>query len=113
MLGCHFRFDAAPRAAVFRNYDSALHGDAALSELVVVRGHAIVHEDQRASHISVDRVSIIRWELLGLLIGSGINGDGRLLQLRSERRWSNELDDALDGSREENVEILDVCIQTV
>ena len=68
MLGRDLRLDAAPRAAVARDDDRALHRDAVARELVVVGGDAVVDVDERRGDVAVDRVGVVRRELLGLLV---------------------------------------------
>src|SRR5207302_9883834 len=58
MLRGDLRLDPAPRAAVLGDDNCAFHGDAVSLELLVVRGHAIVHEDKWTRDVSVDRVRI-------------------------------------------------------
>src|SRR4029077_11864906 len=93
---------------VFRDDDRALHRDAMSLELFVVRRHAVVHEDQRRGDISINRVRVVRRQLLVMLARGGITSDSWLLQLRLEARRRHELNDALFGGREQYVEVLDL-----
>ena len=82
-------------------------------ELFVIGGDAIVDENERARNVAIDGVGVVGGKLFGLLIGCGIGGKRRLLELGFEGRRCDELDDALDWSGKENVEALDVSVPTI
>ena len=102
--------DAAPRAAVLRDHDRALHGDAAPLELLVVGGYTVVDEHQRTGDVAVNGIGVVRGELFGVLRGRWIACDGRFLQHCLVRRGSDHLQHALDWRGEQHVERLDVRI---
>ena len=107
VLGRHLRLDAAPGAPVAREGDLALHGDAQPLELVVVLGQAVVHVHEGAGDVAVDRVGVVRRELLGLLATGRIDRERRLLESQAEPRRLDHLDQPLLRRREEHVEGLD------
>ena len=112
MLGGDFGLDAAPRIAVARDDDGALHGDAHALELLVVFRNAVVHVDERRGDVAVDGVRVVGGQLLGLLIRSGILRERRLLQLGGEFRCGlDEFDDALFRRGKEDVEMFDVRVE--
>src|SRR5450759_2613042 len=84
-----------------------------LLQLFVVGGYSVVNEDERAGDITVDGVGVVRRQLFRLLVGCRVTRDRGLLQRCLEGRRSHEFDDALDRSRKENVEVLDVRVPTV
>lgn len=73
MFRGNFRLNAAPGVTVSRDDDSAFDGDAAASKLIVILGNAIIHINERAGDITVGRIGVVGGELLGLLVGSGID----------------------------------------
>ena len=111
MLGRDLRLDAAPGLPVARDHDGSADRDAHPRELFVVGGDAVVDVHQRRSRFAVDRVGVINRKLLALLIGGGVDRDGRLLQLGGELGRLDHFHQALFGSRKEHVEILNVRIQ--
>jgi hypothetical protein len=58
VFGGHFGLDSAPRSAVARDHDGALHRDAVARQFFVVRGHSVVDVDQRRGHVAVNRVAL-------------------------------------------------------
>ncbi len=90
------RLDAAPRAAVARDHDRALHRDAAPLERVVVVGDAVVHVDERRRDVAVGGVRVVRRQLLALLVRGRIFLDRGFLELERELRRRDQLDHALD-----------------
>ena len=53
VLCCKLRLDASPGFSVAGNDDGSFDGDAVTGELLVVGNQAIVHVDQRCSHVAV------------------------------------------------------------
>ena len=88
-------------------HDRALHGDAQPLELLVVLGQAVVHVDEGAGHVAVDRVGVVARELLVLLAAGRVHGEGRLGEPQLEARRRDHLDPPLLRRREEHVERLD------
>ena len=84
VLGRHFGLDAAPRIAVARDHDGALHGDAQAVERFVVFGDAEVHVNQRRGDVAIDGVGVIDRQLLVVLGRGGVHGNGRFGQLGGE-----------------------------
>src|SRR5208283_5655908 len=78
--------NAAPGMSVARNHDRTLHGYAELFQLLVILRDSVVHVNQRRGNISIPRERIERWQLLGLLIGSGILRQAGLFEFRREFR---------------------------
>ena len=113
MLGRHFGLDAAPGVVIASDDNLTLHRNTQTLELLVVFGNSIVHVDEGSGHVAVNRVSVIRGKLLGLLIRCEILQKRRLLELRSES-WPafHEFYDALLRRWEEHVKLLDVRIET-
>ena len=103
--------DAAPGPEVAGDHDRPLDRDAQPIELLVVRRHAVVHVHERRGDIAVDRIGVVGRELLALLCGGRIAGNGRFLELGHESRWRDQLDDPIDRSREQHIKCLDVRIE--
>src|SRR2546426_208353 len=108
VLGRDLGLDAAPRAAVARDHDRALDGDPHALELLVVRGNAVVHVHEGPGDVAVRGIGVVGGELLVLLAGGGIAGDGRLLELGDEASGRHELDHPLARGGEQHVERLDL-----
>ena len=81
VLGRDFGLDAAPGIAVARDHDGAFDRNAQAFELLVVIRDAVVDVDQRRGDVAVDRVGVVGGQLLGLLVGGGIDGQRWFLQL--------------------------------
>ena len=109
VLGRDLGLDAAPGIAVARDDDRALDRDAHALELLVVVRDAVVDVDQRRGDVAVDRVGVVGGQLLGLLVGGGIDGQRRLLQLGGELRGLDQFDDALFRRGKEDVEGFDAA----
>ena len=112
VFGRDFGFDAAPGAEVARDHDCALDGNPHALESLVVGRHAVVHVHERSRHIAVDRIRVVRGELLILLRRRGITAYRRLAQAGDELRRGDELHDAFERRGEEHVECLDVGVET-
>ena len=111
MLGGDLGLDAAPRAAVARDHDRALHRNAQPVEHFVVLGDAVVHVHQRRGDVAIDGVGVVAGELLGVLPGGGVGGFGGFGQLGREVRRLHHFERALFGRGEEHVEGLDVRVE--
>src|SRR5258705_199901 len=61
--------------------------------------------------VAVDRVRVVRRQLLWLLARGRVSGDRPLLQFGAEGRGRDQLHDALPGRREEHVERLYACVE--
>ncbi len=109
----HLGLDAAPGVVITSDDNLAFDRDTQALELFVVLGNSIVHVDEGSGHVPVNRVSVIRGKLLGLLIRCGILRKRRLLELCGEL-WPafHEFYDALLRRWEEHVKLLDVGIET-
>src|SRR5258708_11334413 len=81
-----FRFDPAPGIAVLSDDDRSFYGNSHSLELLVVLGQAVINEDQRRCHVSIDGIRVVAGQLLVLLIAGGINDERWLLQLCREMR---------------------------
>src|SRR5215472_6327622 len=79
VLGGDFGLDAAPGVPVASDGDGSFYGNAEALEAFVVFRDSIVHVNQRRGDIAVFRKSIVGRQLLGLLAGSGIDGECGLL----------------------------------
>jgi hypothetical protein len=79
-------------------------------QLLVVGNQTIVHVDQRRSHVPVRGVSVIRGQLLVLLVRGGIDGDRRLLEFGGELRGLDHLQQPHLRRRKENLKFFDVGI---
>jgi hypothetical protein len=86
MLRRHLRLDAAPRVAIARNHNRALHGNSHLCQRVVIFTDTVIHVHQRSGHVAVRRVGIVRRQRLCLLVRCGVHRDRRLRQLRGKLR---------------------------
>ncbi len=64
---CELRLDPAPRSAIPGDHDRALHGDAEPIELLVVFRDPVVHIHQGPCDIAIDRIGVVRWQLLAVL----------------------------------------------
>src|SRR5262249_55707923 len=87
-------------------------GYAEARELVVVLGDAVVHEHEWGSDVAVLGVGVVGGQLLTLLAGGGIVGDGGLLELGDILRAAvYQLNDALLRCGIQNVKRLDLGIE--
>ena len=93
----NLRFDPPPGPAVLRDHDGALHRYAVALQLLIVRRHAVIHKDERAGYVAVDRVRVVRGQLLVVLTGGWVAGDCRFLQFGLERGRRDKLHDAFLG----------------
>ena len=110
VLGGDLGLDAAPGATVARDHDLAADVDAALLQLFIVLGHALVDVDQLAGHVPVDRVGVEDRELLVLLCRGGVPGQNRLGEARLERPGLEQLHEPFRRRREQDEERLDACL---
>ena len=102
--------DAAPGIAVLGDDDGAFYGNSQPLQFLVVLGQAVVDENQRGGHVAIDRVGVVGGQLFALLIGGGIYGDRRLLQLGGELRRLDHFEHAFFGRRKQHVEGFDVRV---
>ena len=86
MLSGNEWLDPAPRMAISRDYDRALHRDSPPLQFLVIFRHAVIHIHQRSSHVSVNRVRVVRWQLFVLLVRRRIFRQSRLLHVGLEIR---------------------------
>ena len=112
VFGSHLGLDAAPGLAIAGDHDCAFHRDAQPFQLLVIIRNAVVDINQWRSDISICGIRVISGKLLGLLVGSWIDCERRLLQRSREPGGLYQLDRTLFGSREEDVEVLDVRVQS-
>ena len=89
MLESHFGFNAAPGRAITGNDDGPFDGNAHPLKFFVIVGNAVVDVNERRRDVAINRVRVVRRQLLGLLARGRIFGDRRLLQLGHE---ANRLD---------------------
>ena len=68
MFGGDFRLDSAPRVSVARDNDRALHRNSVASERFVIFGNAVVHVDERPSHVAIGGIRVVGRKLFRLLI---------------------------------------------
>ena len=104
----NLRFDPPPGPAVLRDHDGALHRYAVALQLLIVRWHAVIHKDERAGYVAVDRVRVVRRQLFVVLTGGWVAGDARFLQFGLERDRRDKFHDALLRSWKEHIEVLDL-----
>ncbi len=79
MLGGELGLDATPGLAVARDDDGAFDGDSHGLELLVVGWCAEVDVDERGGDVAVTGVGVVGGQLLGLLVGGGVDGEDRLV----------------------------------
>src|SRR5262249_45479833 len=84
VFGGYLGLNTAPGAAVLGNDNGAFNRDAEARQLFVIFGNPVVHKDERTGNVTVNRIRVVGGKLLVLLLGSGIQSDGWLLQLGSE-----------------------------
>src|SRR5207302_10067035 len=94
VFGCNFGFHSAPGVVILRNDDRTFYRDAQAVELLVILGQAVVHKDQRRCNVAISRIRVVGGELLGLLVGGWIDGDGRFFQLGRESRGRDHFEHA-------------------
>ena len=105
-------FDPAPRMVIARNDNLALYGHAHALEPLVVFRHAVVHVHQRRRHVAVNRIRVVRGELLRLLTRGRVHLQRRLLQLGNQLRPTlDEFHGALLRRGKQYVKLLDVRVQ--
>ena len=92
------------------DHDLALDVDAALRQLLVVRGHAVVDVDELAGHVAVDRVGVVGRQLLARLARRRVLRERRLGERGAERSRREHLDQAHLRGREQHVEGLDARV---
>src|SRR5205823_4473480 len=112
VFGGDFWLDAAPSGAIARDDDGSFDRNAHAIEFLVVFAIAIVHVDQRSRYVAVGGISVIGWKLFGGLIRGWIDGESGFLQLCAEFCGSDEFNDAVLGSGEEDVEIFDMRLKS-
>jgi hypothetical protein len=105
------RLDAAPAVAVPRDDDFPFDADAERREPVVILRDAVVGVHEWSGHVSIGRIRHIGGKLAGLA-GGRIVRDRRLLEhgLVVSRRY--ELHLALERRRKQDVELLDVRVES-
>jgi len=108
----NFRFDATPAFTIAGNHDGAFNGNSEAIELFVVFAVAVVHIDQRGGYVTVNRIGVVGWELLGRLARRGIAGNRGFLQLGAELRGLQEFDYALLRRGEQDREGFDMGIES-
>src|SRR5439155_1140355 len=108
VLGGDLGLEAGPRPAVARDHDHALDGNPEALELLVIRGNAVVHVDERPGDVAVRGIGVVGGELLALLAGGGVPGHRWLLELRDEAGGRHELDRPLARGWEQHIERLDL-----
>ena len=105
--------DAAPGSAVARDDDRAFHAYAVPGEHLVVRGDAVIHIDDRRGDIAVDRVDVVRRQLLRLLRGCRVARDRGFMERETEVRGRHHLDGPLERRRIQHVERFDLRIESI
>ncbi len=111
MLGRNFGLDAAPGISIARDGNRSLDRDAHARQLLVVIRSAVVDVHQRRGNIAVTRVGVVGGKLFRLLVGGGIDGQRRLLQLGGEFCGLEQFDDAHFRGGKQHVESFDVGVE--
>jgi len=71
--------------SVSRNHDRAFHGNARAVQLFVILGHSVIHINERTRHVSVNRIRVVRRQLLTRWFEVDLLA-APLLQFRFEKR---------------------------
>ena len=112
VLSGHFGLDAAPRLPIAGDHDCAFHRNAQPLQFFIVVRNAVIDVDQRRGDISIRRVRVVRGKLFGLLIGSGVDREGRLVERSGKFGGLYQFHGALFRSRKQDVEVLDMRVQS-
>ena len=111
LLGGDLHFDAAPRAAVARDDNFALHTDAAPGEHLVVARQALVHVHQRTDYFAFAGVGVVRRQRLALeRFRHRVGRDDFFLQRRLEWKRPQHRKLACLGRGEQHVENFNLCV---
>ena len=110
MFGGNYGFDTAPRAAVADNYDLAFHINAPALERFVILRNTVVHVDQLSRDITIDRIRVVRGQLLGFLSRSGVLLKDGFFQFCRELFRPRHFENARFWGREQDVEAFDLRV---
>src|SRR5206468_12573236 len=100
MFGRNLGFDAAPGTAVAGDHDLAFHIDAPALERFVILRNTVVHVDQLSRDITIDRIRVVRGQLLGFLSRGGVFFEYRFFQFCDEPVLK---EDATSGQKSEQL----------
>ncbi len=103
VLESDFGFDASPGRAITRDDDRPFYGNAHAPEFFVILGDPVVDVNQRRRHLAVNRIGVVRRQLLILLVRGRIFGNRRLPQLGYESRRLDHLEHTLLRRGEKNL----------